>query len=393
MKSNSASIALLAVPVLAAYIICAQPTIAYISIWTVLQWLPINANISGNYWERMHCVLLEKILEEKRKSRSDSHAEVQIPTVDVQKHRQNLLQHLENNYGNDWRRRPVLFKGLWTKDELQQNSDGTPRMLSLDNLLKMDLQIPYFTNASVRALIPDHHGSVGDIVRNITMGKPHKIGTQLILEKYPGLIREVAPLDVVNDLFGKYFTSDQIKSSGPWNLFPATTTVPVFIAKHGDGTTISQPGTSSSDSSTRSNYPTAKLKPNQNQPFTSLHCEPIGNIAVQLSGQKKWTLVQPEYSFHIKPGISPDGRAFFASWASESDCESVPTYNAITAAGDAIWVPTWTWHRVDYIESKDIAIGGSLFHFRLIDFFENNALFSVLIIPAMLKELLGFNTQ
>jgi hypothetical protein len=36
----------------------------------------------------------------------------------------------------------------------------------------------------------------------------------------------------------------------------------------------------------------------------------------------------------------------YASWSADYSTV-VPTYTAITAAGDAMWVPTWTWHRVD----------------------------------------------
>mmetsp|Transcript_12349 Transcript_12349/g.12429 ORF Transcript_12349/g.12429 Transcript_12349/m.12429 type:complete len:96 (-) Transcript_12349:267-554(-) len=93
----------------------------------------------------------------------------------------------------------------------------------------------------------------------------------------------------------------------------------------------------------------------------------------------------------IKPSLSPDGRAFFAS--NSNSYINVPTYNAITSAGDAIWVPSWTWHSVNYIPSEDIAIGASLFHFRAWDFITNNALFAVLVTPAIIKELLGLNTQ
>lgn len=416
--NSAANLMLVVVPVVLVACICLDRRYAYMGAWALLQWSPIKADIilssSGYccterqaYWERLGCtIILEKI---RAGSRSDatsySHANgntrsrIELPFVDVQKHRHNVLQYLEENYGKDWRRRPVLFKGLWTKDQLTRNSDGTARKLSLGNLLQMDLEVPYFVNASTRTITPDGHGSVGNILNNITMGKPHKIGTQLIIENNPDLIEEVAPLDLVTDLFGEYFTAKQIKGSGPWNIFPAITTVPVFVANHGEqgagAKTIEPDETSSSNSKAASIASDLRttLKPKTQRPFTTLHCEPIGNIAVQLSGRKKWTLVQPEYSFHIKPGISPDGRAFFASWANESDFENVPTYEAVTAAGDAMWVPTWTWHQVDYIESEDIAFGASLFHFRFFDFVQNNALFAVLIIPAMVKELLGFNTQ
>jgi hypothetical protein len=58
-----------------------------------------------------------------------------------------------------------------------------------------------------------------------------------------------------------------------------------------------------------------------------------------------------------------------------------------------MWVPTWTWHRVDYVESPDVAIGGSLFHFRFTDYLRNNPVYAILLIPAILLELLGISTQ
>jgi hypothetical protein len=102
-------------------------------------------------------------------------------------------------------------------------------------------------------------------------------------------------------------------------------------------------------------------------------------------------LIDPKYSFRLKPSVAPDGRAFFASWTPNLD--HVPRYQVATHAGDAMWVPTWTWHRVDYIESEDISIGGSLFHFRPIDYVRQNPLFSLLMIPALIRELAGISTQ
>ena len=160
-------------------------------------------------------------------------------------------------------------------------------------------------------------------------------------------------------------------------------------------------------------------------PHTALHCEPIGNIAVQLSGEKLWTLIRPEYSKLLRPYIAPDGRAFFVSSLPISqitrnganDPKRIPHYQAVTEAGDALWVPTWTWHRVDYVastfspndhnhrptetnvpqdryeQSASIAIGASIFHFRPLDFVQNNPLFALLIVPAIVLELIGSKTQ
>jgi hypothetical protein len=332
---------------------------------------------------------------------------MEIPSVNVQNYNgETLLEHLQATFGTDWQKRPLLLKGLWSKEELRPgNKDSSttttsqrPRPLSIDTLSQMDLQIPYFTNATLKIITPDAIASVRDIVHNISvLGHPHKIGTQLIVEQDPTtFLSQVAPLDIVTMLFGNYFTPQQILGSGPWNLFPGTTTVPIFMASSGSGSSSSAGGTTTQNERAR--------------PFTTLHCEPIGNVAVQLSGQKKWTLIPPEYSFRLKPGISPDGRAFFVSWATLDQINSVPHYSVVTQAGDALWVPTWTWHEVDYIhtsipsseeEDKDkeeitttsIAMGASLFHFRVFDFVENHGLFSFLIIPAMMKELLGANVH
>ena len=307
-----------------------------------------------------------------------------IPTVDVQEHLHDLKLHLEVTFGSDWKKRPLLLKGLWSAEALRDSK----RRLSTEGLLLEELEVPYFADARRNgALSPDSRAPICRIVANITQaGAPHKIGTQLLVQTYPDLIKEVAPLDIMTELFGSHFSAQAVKGSGPFGLpiFPASTTVPVFVAS---GTIADSNDSNESAMKDTSN----ESYSSQSLPFTELHCEPIGNIAVQLSGRKKWTLVQPEFSHLLKPSISPDGRAFFASWA--NDYAHVPSYNAVTAAGDAIWVPTWTWHRVDYLPSDDMAIGASLFHFRPVDFVRNNPLFGLLILPAIFLELVGFNTQ
>lgn len=319
------------------------------------------------YWEENDAVLNESMDE-------------QIATVDVQEHLDDLLPYLEATYGRNWRKRPLLLQNLWTRDALKDSQ----RRLSLIGLLQERLEVPYFTDASRQgALTQDNQASVSAIVANMTLGHPHKIGTQLLVQTYPELINEVAPLDIVTKLFGHFFSKQAVVGSGPFGLLPALTTVPVFIA---NGTVNKQSPKVLVKGNDKSSHPTVEGKP-----YTPLHCEPIGNIAVQLSGQKRWTLVDPEYWHLLRPTIAPDGRAFFASWV--TNYSHIPTYTTITAAGDAIWVPTWTWHRVDYIDSDDMAIGGSLFHFRPIDFVRNNPLFSLIVLPAIVLELIGYNTQ
>jgi hypothetical protein len=277
----------------------------------------------------------------------------------------------------NWRKRPLLLRRLWNADELSDPA----RQLSLNGLLKQNLTIPYFTDARLpNALAPDAVGALSDIVANISLyGMSHKIGSQLLIQTYPELLREVAPQEIVTALFGDYFTPNSLKGSGPFRIFPPFTTVPLFVAWK---------RTSQHDAANEKRGPPGQ---SADDPYTALHCEPIGNVAVQLSGRKHWTLVDPVHWHLVRPHLSPDGRAFFASaFLNES---LVPSYQVITEAGDAIWIPTWFWHRVVYQESDEIAIGASLFHFRFLDFVRNQPLFAWFVVPALILELVGYNTQ
>lgn len=369
-----------------------------VAVWSVSQWMPVawRRPVQRSVWERWERREEQEAAVRRGGNSSSSTPSQQnfpvgpaleIPTVDVQKHRSRLLPYLEATYGKDWRDRPLLLKGLWTLDELERDPDRT---LSVQGLLRETNRIvPYYTDARRRgALTPDAKAPLSAIVSNITQGFPHKIGSQKLVQDRPDLIREVAPIDVVTVLFGDHFSPQSLEGWGPWKLFPPLTTVPLFVAgkrlppAHTGGAAAAPPLSPSSTTATDDE---------EEDPHTALHCEPIGNVAVQLSGWKEWTLVAPEHWHLVRPHRSPDDRAFFASggW----DDRLVPTYRATTSAGDALWVPTWTWHRVTYPAHSDIAIGASLFHFRPYDFVVRNPVLAALIVPSLILELVGYNTQ
>lgn len=335
--------------------------------WSIAQWIPWPFASSFGDGDIVENVILE------------------CPVLDLSEKLpiESLVETLETIYGKDWRDRPLLLKGLWSRGELENEN----RRLSLQGLLQENLSIPFFVNASAPyALSPDANAPFSAIVHNMTLGKPHKIGSQLLVQTYPELIKEVAPTDVVTTLFGDYFQPNHVVGSGPFGLFPAMTTVPVFVARTGK--------TAMTNDTDAANDATCKDDSTRDDahPRTDLHCEPIGNVAVQLRGEKQWLLVSPQHSFRIQPAAAPDGRAFFASFS--RNLTSVPQYHVTTRAGDALWIPTWTWHRVDYVgNEQEVAIGGSLFHFRAFDFVRNNPLFALLIIPSLIKELIGYSTQ
>ena len=338
--------------------------------WSTAQWMPWPFTSIGNS--------LQQTTWDAWKEIEGDGLILDCPVLDLSGTKSSTIRkRVEEKYGKDWRDRPLLLKGLWSASDLS----STDRRLSLTGLLKEDIIIPYFTNASVSgALSPDSRAPVSKVVANMTSrGLPHKIGTQLVVQTYPELIKEVAPTAIVTELFGDFFKPEDVSGSGPFRLFPAMTTVPLFVARTG---AIAREEDDCADNSEASTA----------HPRTDLHCEPISNVAVQLHGEKQWMLVSPQHSFRIRPAAAPDGRAFFASWSDSFD--HVPRYYAITRAGDALWIPTWTWHRVDYIGSSgDVAIGGSLFHFRPYSYVRNNPLFALLVIPSLIKEVIGCNTQ
>mmetsp|Transcript_57979 Transcript_57979/g.141674 ORF Transcript_57979/g.141674 Transcript_57979/m.141674 type:complete len:310 (-) Transcript_57979:784-1713(-) len=305
----------------------------------------------------------------------------------------------------------------------------------------MDWTIPYFTDATVSgALEPDHERPVQEIVSEIQGGKPFKIGSQFIVQHDPTLMDEVAPIDVVTTLFGNHFSKDQLLGHGKTlGVFPGLTTVPVFVANTAiiktnddqeeeedeeDGDHDQTCSQSDDDDCTRKKINDEinndkKIK-DSDHPVTGLHCEPIANIAVQLAGYRQWTLVDPKYSWRLRPAISADGRSFYPSWITTDQLQTVPRYEVMTSPGDALFVPTWTWHRVDYTTAaaaaaaetvetdgdmtgrrkqnandneNDVSIGASLFHFRVGDYVRRNPLFALLLVPAIIKEAMGVSSQ
>ena len=259
-------------------------------------------------------------------------------------------------------------------------------------------------NTGYAALVPDATTptTLSQFISNILSGKtPNaKIGTQIIVEQNPELHKEIIPLRIAT-IFGwqPEMTKERMKKSlgqtiGSWlDRLPAMSYFPVFIA----GNKVPD----SNDSS----------KHNQH-PRTDLHCEPIGNIAVQLHGTRRWTLIPTKFSGILRPTVSKHGRGYFYSNLNPitelpKRLQSLPVvHEIITSAGDAVWVPPWMWHRVDYdgdnnehdvrssSRPKDsLSIGASIFHFYPVLYRTNFPLFALLIVPNLIWEAIGFNME
>ena len=91
-------------------------------------------------------------------------------------------------------------------------------------------------------------------------------------------------------------------------------------------------------------------------PLPSPLVRSTGSATLQLGGRKKWTLIPGDQSYRLRPSLAPDGRAFFctrrahgAAGVATLAAAGATHYEVEQRPGDVLWVPTWTWHRVDYL--------------------------------------------
>ncbi|KAL7514494.1 hypothetical protein ACHAXN_011845 [Cyclotella atomus] len=296
---------------------------------------------------------------------------------------------------------PIVLRNLWSKESLSGNERRlTPEGILRDPQLSSFILPNYFSDATKTgydALVPDSDRiSLSQFVRNIQTGQtPYaKIGTQSIVEEFPELREEIVPFRIAKSLFGWDPLLDDLRAIAldhVWPIFkpfvrivPPSTYYPIFIA----GMSRSH----KADSHSR----------------TDLHTEPIGNIAVQLHGSRSWTLVPTKWSGLLRPTVSKHGRGYI--YSNLDPITQLPlrlkelplVWTCETNKGDGLWVPPWTWHRVDYtghIESEDdandsdLSIGASIFHFYPKLFCTNLPLFALTIIPNLIWEAIGLNVE
>jgi len=366
-------------------------------------WIETHEHSIWSFWENLHNTTnTTKILP--------------IPTIDLSQHptgSKESLQKLTLYFQTLDLNQPLLIRNLWDKSILTSSN----RSLSLHGLQQppfSNITIDYFQDATLiqntksndtysGVLKPNGKALLGEIVKNITIENGNqKFGSQIPLEQYPHYIQELLPKEYVTlftNTFGDYFSPDRIQHSGPFGLFPGRTTVPLFLA--GGNSQSKQHDCRKNNHEDDVEDPSIQYcSYSSPQPRTDLHSEPIGNIAIQLYGEKRWRLISSKYSYLLQPSISRHGRAFFYSHLQPSNqfdptsSMKLPTphYDLITNAGDALWIPPWMWHRVDYIQDS-IALAASIFQFRPLEFMTHNHLFAILVIPNLIKELLRTQTE
>ena len=123
---------------------------------------------------------------------------------------------------------------------------------------------------------------------------------------------------------------------------------------------------------------------------THLHCEIAGSCATQISGIKKWYLIDPKYSEYLND--VPDKNNMFhmsiRGFIKNRDeiIENIPRYEVISETGDFLFVPPWWWHETLNLSDENIMLSyrPSLF----LAPYKTNLLYTFMGI----KNSLGFNS-
>jgi len=348
--------------------------------------IDLNVSVPCDYESRKKHILLGRLHEEEPPNHLN-HPWCKLRDVIT---RDLLIEYASAYFDTnfDLATHPVILRNVWPQKSFQDGSRWlTPKGL-LNHPVYSNIILPnYFHDAAetgYNALVPDSkETTVSQFLRDIRSGKSprSKIGTQVIIEKHPELRGEIINASLAGELFS---WREDPKEKFRWlNWLPPTSYYPIFIADN---------------------------KPASEQfsyPRTDLHAEPIGNIAVQLHGTRRWTLVATEWSKLLKPTVSKHGRAYvFSNLDPRHELpkrlQSLPlVYECVTSRGDALWVPPWMWHRIDYsysythdqnFDDDTISLGASVFHF-FPKLYVRAPLFAVLILPNLIWEALRFNIE
>ena len=233
-----------------------------------------------------------------------------------------------------------------------------------------DIDIDYFTDARRDNTVPDARAALRVVAKRIIDGGVEKFGTQMIIKTFPSILTTFVDENPwLTTLFGETRTRN-------WKTLAPTVTAPVFMSR-------------------------GQARPDRTEPSlahttrTDLHCEPISNVVVQTEGRKSWTLIDPTYWKLLRPTVAPDGRAYFYSRLdplSPTALYHVPRYEIETEAGDVLYVPTWTWHRVEYLQDS-VAVSLSVFEFVPLDYLVRNFPLAVTLVPNIIKEAVGLKIQ
>ena len=109
------------------------------------------------------------------------------------------------------------------------------------------------------------------------------------------------------------------------------------------------------------------------------HCAIGNNWFVLVTGRKKWSFVEPQYSHYM----SPLKGGMFNMWTGNttrtaSNQQHIPVWTTIMEEGDLLYNPDWMWHKVTNFGG--LSIGVPIREKNLTLSFRNNPYFSSIVV-------------
>lgn len=94
------------------------------------------------------------------------------------------------------------------------------------------------------------------------------------------------------------------------------------------------------------------------------HCAGIWNFFFMVEGRKKWTFVDPEYTWMLYPSMTAAALAYasLVSFPDQADLSHYrlykycPRFSVTLESGDVLFNPPWWWHTVDNLTPTSVAV-------------------------------------
>lgn len=97
------------------------------------------------------------------------------------------------------------------------------------------------------------------------------------------------------------------------------------------------------------------------------HCEESPNWYMAVSGSKRWTLVEAEYSWLLYPAARGDGMRRFSEFMADAEgnprekekfalFEYAPKYEFELHPGDILFFPAWMWHKTINLHDEGLGV-------------------------------------
>jgi hypothetical protein len=99
----------------------------------------------------------------------------------------------------------------------------------------------------------------------------------------------------------------------------------------------------------------------------NLHCEESPNWYLAVSGAKRWTLIETEYSWLLYPAARGNGLRRFAEFLADEEGEPrdkaayplaayAPRYEFVLRPGDVLYFPAWMWHKTINLDDEGLGV-------------------------------------